>query len=309
MDKELLYRFFEGKTSFEEEKEIRIWMEASLENQMFFFQERKLFDAMILLPEKENSKRNDRSIHRFIWPNMFRAAGIIILVLLGNYIYQNLVNHDLGMQTIYVPVGQRANILLPDGTDVWLNAGTTLSYPVTFNKKQRTVTLDGEAYFDVTFNNKAPFLVKTSKCNIEVLGTKFNVEAYSKEEVFETTLMKGKVKVTSVDDPEKTLMMYPDQKLIMSNGNFVVSCVNDYNPYRWKEGLICFKNELFLNVMDEFEKYYGFKIIVNNKDVLKYSYTGKFRQEDGVDYALSILKKSISFNFKKDDINHVIYIY
>lgn len=86
------------------------------------------------------------------------------------------------MQTVTVPSGQRANVILPDGTDVWLNAGTTIRYPISFMKGKREIILDGEAYFEVVHNEKCPFVVHTYAMDVEVLGTKFNVEAYSKKD-------------------------------------------------------------------------------------------------------------------------------
>ena len=78
-----------------------------------------------------------------------------------------------------------------------------------------------------------------------------------------------------------------------------VTKVNDFTPYRWKEGLICFKDEPFQTIMEDFEKYYGIRIIINNKKVLKYSYNGKFRQADGIDYALRVLQGISILNMKK----------
>ena len=107
------------------------------------------------------------------------------------------------MQTITVPAGQRINITLVDGTNVWLNARTSLSYPVKFGKNNRQVVLDGEAYFDVTKDKSKPFIVQTDNYNVEVLGTKFDVNAYSETGEFETTLMSGSVKVASASDSKQ----------------------------------------------------------------------------------------------------------
>ena len=109
----------------------------------------------------------------------------------------------LAMQTITVPAGQRVNLDLPDGSNVWLNAGTTMQYPVSFMTDKREVILDGEAYFEVAHNEKSPFVVHTSTLDVEVLGTKFNVEAYSARKIFETSLMEGRVKVKLPHDRKR----------------------------------------------------------------------------------------------------------
>ncbi|WP_288205953.1 FecR domain-containing protein [uncultured Parabacteroides sp.] len=232
------------------------------------------------------------------------------ITLGGSYIYfQSSIEKELmAMQTISVPAGQRINITLPDGTNVLLNARTSLKYPLKFSKKNRQVVLDGEAYFDVARDEKKPFIVQTDKYNVEVLGTKFDVDAYSETGEFETTLMSGSVRVASADDPDQTLVLKPNNKVYLDNGKLRVTSVDDYNPYRWKEGLICFKDATFTSIMKEFEKYYGLNIYVKNKEVGKFFYTGKFRQTDGIDYALRVLQKDIKFTYQRDDDNQIIYI-
>lgn len=161
----------------------------------------------------------------------------------------------------------------------WLNARTTIQYPVSFNAKERLVKLDGEAYFDVAKDKDKPFIVQTNKYNVEVLGTKFDVDSYSETEIFETTLMEGSVKISSLTDAAENLLLTPHNKAYLYNGKLRIKPVDDYSPYRWREGLICFKNETFASIMKDFEKYYGINIYITNQQVQKYLYTGKFRQD------------------------------
>lgn len=313
MDKDILYKFFEGKASLEEEKDVKRWMEMSTENQHAFLKERKLFDAMLLLGDENiirSGKKRLTISFSSLRTELLKIAAIVAITLGGSYIYfQSLQEKtEMEMQTISVPAGQRINLTLADGTNVWLNARTSLKYPTKFGKKNRQVILDGEAFFDVAENKEKPFIVQTEKYNVEVLGTLFDVDAYSEAEEFETTLMKGSVRVASVDDPGQTLVLKPDNKVSLRDGKLHVTLVEDYNPYRWKEGLICFKNESFMSIMKDFEKYYGLAIHVKNKDVLMSVYTGKFRQTDGVDYALRVLQKDIKFAYHRDDENQIICI-
>ena len=313
MDKAILYKFFEGTASLDEEKDVRLWMDASADNRRAFFKERKLFDGMLLLGDQDiirSGKKRFTINFSSLRTELIKIAAVVAITLGCGYIYfQSSIEKDLmAMQTISVPAGQRINITLSDGTNVWLNARTSIKYPVVFSKKNRQVILDGEAYFEVARNEKKPFIVQTDKYNVEVLGTKFDVDAYSETGEFETTLMSGSVRVASADDPDHTLVLKPNSKVYLDNGKLHVTSVDDYNPYRWREGLICFKNESFIAIMKDFEKYYGLTIHVKNKDVLKYVYTGKFRQTDGVDYALRVLQKDIKFSYQRDDENQMIYI-
>lgn len=310
MDKDLLYHFFKGNVSVEEGQRIKAWVEASEENERTFYRERKIFDALMLhnpLPEKKTSIFNFIHNKSTEW---LKIAIAVTFTLLFGYFYQEYkVSQDsMAMSTVSVPEGQRTNITLPDGTNVWLNARTTIQYPVSFNRRERFVILKGEAYFDVKRNESKPFVVRTDAYNIEVLGTKFNVNAYPGTERFETTLMHGSVKVSLKTDSLQTVILKPEHKLSLEKGRLVMTKVEDYNPYRWKEGLICFSDESFPNIMKDFEKYYGVKIVIENESVLQSSFTGKFRQSDGIDYALRILQENINFQYEKDNEEQIIYI-
>ena len=313
MNKDILYKFFEGNASFEEEAAVKQWMEESAENRLAFLKERKLFDAMLLLGNEEiikNGKKRFSINLSSLRTELIKIAAVVAITLGGSYFYyqSSLEKELMAMQTITVPAGQRINITLVDGTNVWLNARTSLSYPVKFGKNNRQVVLDGEAYFDVTKDKSKPFIVQTDNYNVEVLGTQFDVNAYSETGEFETTLMSGSVKVASASDSTQKITLKPNNKVFLQDGKLHVTAVDDYNPYRWKEGLICFKNETFTSIMKDFEKYYGLTIQEKNKNVFKYVYTGKFRQTDGIDYALRVLQKDIKFTYQRDDENQIIYI-
>ena len=313
MNKDILYKFFEGNASFEEEAAVKQWMEESAENRLAFLKERKLFDAMLLLGNEEiikNGKKRFSINLSSLRTELIKIAAVVAITLGGSYFYyqSSLEKELMAMQTITVPAGQRINITLVDGTNVWLSARTSLSYPVKFGKNNRQVVLDGEAYFDVTKDKSKPFIVQTDNYNVEVLGTQFDVNAYSETGEFETTLMSGSVKVASASDSTQKITLKPNNKVYLQDGKLHVTAVDDYNPYRWKEGLICFKNETFTSIMKDFEKYYGLTIQVKNKNVFKYVYTGKFRQTDGIDYALRVLQKDIKFTYQRDDENQIIYI-
>ena len=179
MDSELLFRFFEGLTTDSEDQTIKEWFDASPQNQEQFYQERKLFDALILHHD-QSSITADSSIlveepsadrKRILFGTFMKVAAVIAILLMSGLLYMQIKNsnEDYGMQSISVPAGQYVNLSLPDGTQVWLNARTKIEYPVSFNKKQRIVKLDGQAYFEVVHNEDKPFIVETSKGNVSVL--------------------------------------------------------------------------------------------------------------------------------------------
>jgi len=308
MRKEILYRFIEGTSSPDEEQQVRQWLDESEANRQTLLDERRFFDMTTLhtVPMPENrSSRIQLIVREFL-----KVAAVALLVLAGNYLYHKHtdVEPDKTVQTISVPTGQRVNLVLPDGSHVWLNARSTLTYPVTFGKKTREMTLEGEAYFEVKPDASRPFIVRSDKGEVTALGTSFNVEDYAATSGFEATLMKGKVKVKSTADPSEEVVLTPDNKAVLTTGKFLVEHVDDYTRYRWIDGLICFKNESFLSIMKELEKCYGVKIQVKNQSLGKYVYTGKFRYTDGVDYALRVLQRDIRFKYVRDDERQLIYI-
>lgn len=312
MEKELLHKFFAGAATLEEKEAIMHWMESDPGNKQFLLKERKLYNAVLLHGEDKQVQQQAGRQQYFLRRGVVRflrvAAMIVVAFGLGYFWQSEKTEGLIAMQTISVPAGQCVNVTLPDGSNIWLNAQTTIQYPVSFNKENRQVKLDGEAYFDVAKDSKRPFIVNTKECSVEVLGTKFNIDAYSSRDKFETVLMEGSVKVSMLDDPTQAVSLKPNNKVYRSNGKLLTQKVSNYERYRWKEGLICFVDEPFKVVMEDFEKFYGLTIVVNNQKVTQYLYTGKFKQTDGVDYALSLLQKNIHFTYQRDRENHIVYI-
>lgn len=321
MDFELLYKFFEGLTTEQENEMIKAWMESSPENEKRFFEERKIYDAIILnseeskvheysLPDEEIGESRPR-IPMYV-KEIMKIAAAILVTLLGSWYFfsqDDVDSNPVAMQTINVPAGQRLNLVLPDGTNVWLNAKTTIKYPVAFNSKERLVTIDGQAYFDVAKNEKVPFLVKTPQGTVQALGTKFDILDYSDgERDFQAMLMEGSVKVQLSDKESESVILSPEKKAFLDKGKLEVIHVSDMSAYQWKEGLISFRNEAFEDIMKSFEKTYDITIVIENTKVKNISFTGKFRIIDGVEYALRVLQRDVNFKFERDIDKHIIYI-
>jgi transmembrane sensor len=311
MEKETLYKFFDGKASREEKEAVRIWLESSPENEQMLFREREFFDAMILSGStKSGTEKKSRPFYRTVLFEAMKIAAVFaITIACGTYFYKSEIRKiGEAMNTITVPAGQRANLTLPDGTNVWLNARSEMRYPAAFTGNKREISLDGEAYFEVTHKGGKPFVVRTDKCNVEVLGTKFNVEAYSDSEDFCTSLMEGSVRVSDKKKPSESLVLAPNQQVSWINGHLQSKPIADFDPFRWKEGLICFKSMHFKELMSRFEKCYGIHIIIENPKLADYICSGKFRISDGIDKALRILQKDAKYTFERNKDESVIYI-
>lgn len=319
MDFELLYKYFDGFTTHNEEIAIRVWLESSPENKKIFLEARKMYDA-IMLNETRISKETSRSnyaetskVNRksFYLKEFGKIAAIAVITVLCTWFFlsgEKIEANPVAFQTITVPAGQRINLELPDGTNVWLNAKTTLKYPVSFNSKERLVNVDGQAYFEVAKNEKVPFIVRSSKGLVRALGTKFDVLDYSDNEVFEAMLMEGSVKVDLNNNPNESIILSPEKKAFLKNGKLESVHVSDMSAYLWREGLISFRNETFENILKSFEKTYDITIIIENNNQRDLSFTGKFRFVDGVEYALKVLQREVKFKYERDSDKNIIYI-
>jgi transmembrane sensor len=303
MNKDLLFKFFEGKSSLDEEKKIREWMEESNSNFNCFMKTRREYDIQILSGSNVIAS-NKKKLIPLQWI-VGAAATIIILIIGGIYLF-NIENNIEQYNTIIVPAGQRVNLILSDNTNLWLNANTEFRYPTEFSKKNRTVYLDGEAYFEVSKDENKPFIVKTSKGDVHVTGTSFNVEAYSKFDNFVTSLFEGGVDIYIKDN--KSVTLFPNELGILENNQFLIKNITDNDHYLWKDGLISFRNKGIEEILISLEKYFDIEIQINTSNLPQHTYTGKFRHSDGVEYALRVLQKSINFYYSRDVDSGIIFI-
>lgn len=313
MNKNILYRFFSGKASFEEEEAVCNWVDLSNRNKEIFIKERKQFD--LILFQSSLSDNNKRFFHKtnlksYIKDFLTTAAVICLLCVTALSIYKDIAktNNEIMENKIIVPPGQRVNIILSDGSNIWLNACSELIYPTSFSQDSRIVSLKGEAFFDIAKNEKQPFVVQTTNCNINVLGTKFNVRTDYANCDFDVALFEGAIKLTNKIEEDSELMLLPMQKAEFKDGKFLVDSIQEFDRFRWIEGLICFDNILFTDLMLRFEQIYDIKIVVQNPILKDYKCSGKCRVADGIDYILKLLQRNRSFSFTRNDDNTYIYI-
>lgn len=295
-------KFFTGKASTEEELELMKWAKESKANEDELLRSLRWFQTVDLLSDEEGRKRL-----RFpVWVRYVSVAAVMFVC--GIFISQWLEYGSeklAAMQEITVPGGQHIDLVLTDGTEVWLNSLTTLKYDPMFERDSRTVYLDGEAYFEVKKDVHKPFIVKTGKGEVKVLGTKFNVEAYSSRNEFVTSLMEGSVLLQA---GVNRVLLKPNQKAIYNKESFEVSAIENMDDYSWHNGLITFTDASFGEIMQKFEKHYGYRILINNAGLNTYRCTGKFRLSDGINYALDVLRKSVNFSYEKDMTDSLIII-
>lgn len=311
MQEEIIYRYLVGKCTQEEECAIKEWYTQNPEeNQRTIDRVRFLFESTLIhhtIGKTAVQPRKLRKPHSIV-RRVMRVAAVIAFMAGSMYGMREFVFHEIsGQMTVFeVPAGQRINLDLADGTHVCLNSGSRIEYPLVFGRKSRNVKISGEAMFDVKPDAKRPFTVETFASTIEVLGTKFNVEADETAGRFSTALIHGKVKV-STDAQE--VYLHPNQTVGLINGNLVVTRTEDPATLLWTEGILSMKGISFEELMTKFEKLYDVRIVYRCKTmpVIEFA-SGKIRVADGIDHALKVLQHVAKFTYERDEESNVIYI-
>ncbi|MEN2416264.1 FecR family protein [Flavobacterium mesophilum] len=230
------------------------------------------------------------------------ANGVITYVINPNV--ANSEKDDNSFNTLSTPTGGQYNIVLADGTKVFLNAVSSIKYPTQFNGDQRIVELEGEAYFEVAKNKNKPFLVKSDNQTIEVLGTHFNVHAYNNESVVKTTLLEGSVAVSSKN--QKTILKPGQQSNVSEGSNKIgVKEVDTEAAIAWKNGRFKFDNADLKSVMKQLERWYGIKVEYRG-DVSDVRFNGGTFRNKNLSEVLKVLELS-NIKFKVEGKTIIVY--
>ncbi|MEC3880215.1 FecR family protein [Parapedobacter sp. 10938] len=168
---------------------------------------------------------------------------------------------DIDYATLSTPRGGQYQITLPDGSKVWLNAASSLRYPTRFTGKERTVELKGEGYFDITTDEKHPFIVRTQAQEIKVLGTEFNITAYGDEQTTSTTLVEGSVSISHTGEAGITIIK-PGQQAILKDNRLTVAEVSVQDYTAWKDGFLVLNNADLPTIARQVERWYDVEFIM-----------------------------------------------
>ncbi len=287
-------------------------------------------EHLVRLVNRDNKRKGKLTgIRKII--KLLAAASVIIfittIVLLysGHRKMKTSIAAFPNKKEIVTKNATKTNLVLPDGTKVWLNAGSKLTYDDAFGNKWREVVLTGEAYFDVTKNANKPFIIHTLKMDIKVLGTAFNVRCYPDEKKVETSLIRGSIEVTLKDRPTEKIYLKPNEKLTLIEEPVFVNSVKNgvkrhtletaspepmvaishltYNNLdntvietSWMQNKLVFKSETFEGVAKKMEKWYNVSIVFSDESVKNLHFTGIFEKET-VSEALAAMQITAPFHF------------
>lgn len=200
-----------------------------------------------------------------------------------------VVKKQLQTHSIVIPRGETFKLILCDGTEVWLNANSRLVYPTAFIEKERTVFLEGEAYFKVTKDTK-PFIVKTDYLQTKVLGTEFNVKSYTAEDSH-VTLVSGKVQVRSHENARFVDLEPGKDALLLSGGQFEVKEVNSEAYTYWKDGYFYFDELPLADIMKSIGRWYNVNVIFRNKEAMSYRIHFMSNRKGGIEETIRLMNR------------------
>lgn len=205
---------------------------------------------------------------------------------------------------IKIPYGKTFEVTLSDGTKVFMNAGSSLKYPVQFIKGgNREVVLEGEAFFDVTKDKKHPFIVKTRGVDVKVLGTKFNVSSYKEDADINTVLVEGSVSLCNTGMPNSDMMLVPGEKGTWNSQKTAITVKKvDTRIYtEWLTGEIVFRKTAFKDIIIKLERSYNVTISINKIELLEKEFNASFNKNiESIEDVLTAMSKIQSFSFKKE---------
>lgn len=307
MEKEILYRYFEGAVTPEEEVAVREWAEASPENYKSYMEARQLWCALLLYSKPAETRKT------VFWGKPLRyiaglTAAVILFVGIAVLCYTSLNSSMGSVQQISVPRGQRVELTLADGSRVWLNSKSRLEFSPLFGLFNRNVRLSGEGYFDVA-EGTIPFVVTTQNYDVKVHGTEFNVYAFDNQPTFETSLVEGRVEIVPRNGGA-SIILHPNLMAVATaDGSLSCRPIKDIDRLRWIDGIISLNNVSLGEIMECFGNYFDTDIKILNPELYNVRCTGKFRQSDGLDYSLRVLKNLVNFEYRHDSKNHTVEIY
>lgn len=206
----------------------------------------------------------------------------------------------LKYNTVKVPRGGEFFVLLSDGTKVWLNAESSIRYPVQFSNDERRVELTGEAYFEVKKNAQKPFRVVAGGQQVEVFGTSFNISSYEDDAVILTTLVEGSVEVSLIENPTIKQILNPNDQSFYARGIDQISkrVVDPQKYVAWKEGRYIFDDELLGNIMKKLAKWYDVEVVFTNTDAKNIRFTGNLQRDTSIENILNKIEKTNEVEFK-----------
>lgn len=323
IENQLIVKYLMQQLSEEESAQVADWIRYNPANQEFLFSLEELYwasrmkemreladtnsewkklEAKILKGKEVQKKAKEAKVYRL--NTIFKYAAIIAVSIslpftisrLGIATHKAKQNID-NAATIVTNKGERSQLILPDGTKIWINACSSLSYDL-HSPSEHRLKLSGEAYFEVAKNEKRSFIVSTSLLDVKVLGTKFNLKAFDEDDEVQTTLYEGSVAVTT---PDKLIVLKPGEQLTYAKDKpMFFTTVLGKEDMEWKEGIYHFKKQKLQNIVVSLERYFDVEISIDDMGLAQEQFTCDFENSENLIDILEVLKmtKKLDYSIK-----------
>ena len=319
---ELLDCFMRGELPAEQEHELRTWFKQPEVREMLFqhyrhswteaegkelpveIQNRMFRNIQSRIHAETGRKGKQEPVRKLQFRQWLPYAAAVVFLLgfmIFVHLYLNLAdkteNYSLQTYKVFVDKGQRASVILPDGTKVWLNSHTELTYNGDYGKGNRQVVLSGEGYFEVAKDTTSRFIVKAGEIEVEALGTTFNVKAYQEDRELTTTLFEGKVR-TSVGKDE--VILKPDESLSFDKFSRRMIVSDDLAAYArmWKDNELVFKGATMEEVAVMLDRLYNVKVRFTSEKVKHYRFSGVIKN-NSLDNVIELISLTAPIMYKK----------
>ncbi|MCF2708983.1 FecR family protein [Bacteroides pyogenes] len=330
MDETILINYLREQCDEKECKQVERWTEESPENRRTLEQlyctlfigdriaamnvadtEASLRKFKSAIREREEESKKERKVLSLRWRRGLSVAAAFLtgLVIAGG-ISWGLLSGKLSDYVVATTGGQRAQTVLPDGSKVWLNGATRLTYHHSFWNSKRQVSLSGEAYFEVNHNKRAPFIVHSGRIKTCVLGTKFNVRAREEENRVVTTLLQGSVRIDSPKTEGKGILLKPGQTLDMNATTYNSKLIEYGKPAEvllWIKGRLTFNRSSLQAITSTMEKVYDVQFVYEDEQLKSEQFTGEFSTDSTPDEILNVLMHTNHFSYRQE--GRMIYLF
>ena len=314
IDEEVLVAFLKGELDAAQAEAVEAWYDRSAANRRMLGQvyyilyvSDRINDAAGIDVER-SLRQFKRRMHAGRRISLRRsavriaAAAVVAAVLLAGGLTTVLLSKRLAQPvTVVTQLGERSQVVLPDGTKVWLNSSSSVEYVAPFFSRQRRVKMEGEAYFEVEHDRRAPFVVSTNGLDIEVLGTRFNIRNDDNDHRVTTVLLEGAVKASASGHEQASVRLHPAQQLVFDTRTHAMrltDCPSAERSINWIDGRFCFEHDTFGEIVAELKRYYNVDIRFMDNRLRDMRFSGNFRVEDGIYHIMTVLPLTYKFNYR-----------
>lgn len=324
INEEILAAYLSGELDAEQRAAVEAWYDASPANRRLMGE---IYRLLYLNDRINDTARIDvekayvhcrtrirEQARRRVWLRSLKrlaaSAAVIVVLLAGGWMARSSVERLTRPMVVYTQVGERSQAVLPDGTKVWLNSSSRVEYAASFFSRKRRVKMDGEAYFEVSHDRHAPFVVSTNGLDIRVLGTRFNIRNNEDKHLITTVLLEGSVEASVTGERGTALRLHPSQQLIFDTDTksmLLTDIPTAERSINWIYGRFSFEHNTLEEIAEELNRCYNVDIRFKDDALRQLRFSGDFQVDDGIYHIMSVLQLTYKFNYRIVDNDIEIY--